>query len=73
MCCARPPAPLAGPFVLNQHDPRGDRPLAKRPNYNFEKHRRELEKKRKKEEKRQRKLENTKRQSEEPAAPAPDQ
>ena len=42
--------------------------MAKRPNYNFEKHRREQEKKRKKEEKLQRKLE-TKRQSE--GAPAP--
>ena len=73
MCCARPPAPLAGHSVLDPHDPRGDCPLAKRPNYNFEKHRRELDKKRKKEEKRQRKLENTKRQAEEPAAPTPDQ
>jgi hypothetical protein len=40
--------------------------LAKKPNYNFEKNRKEQDRKKKKEEKRLRRLENTRGQREEP-------
>jgi hypothetical protein len=46
--------------------------LAKKPNYNFEKNRREQDRKKKKEEKRLRRLENSRSQSEEPAGDNPD-
>jgi hypothetical protein len=42
--------------------------LAKKPNYNFEKSRKEQERKKKKEEKRQRKLEASRERREEPSA-----
>lgn len=48
------------------------RPLAKKPNYGFEKRQKELAKKQKRDEKRQRKLENAAEQpSESPAPPNP--
>ena len=43
------------------------RPLAKKPNYNLEKNRREQDRKKKKEEKRLRKLENSRNDSAEPS------
>lgn len=46
--------------------PRGEPQLPKKPNYNFEKSRKEQERKKKKEEKRQRKLENSKHNPDEP-------
>jgi hypothetical protein len=46
--------------------------LAKKPNYNFEKNRREQDRKKKKEEKRLRRLENSRSQAEEPASDSPD-
>ena len=48
------------------------RALAKKPNYNFEKNRREQDRKKKKEEKRLRKLENSRNDSAEPAGDDPD-
>jgi hypothetical protein len=47
------------------------RALAKKPNYNLEKNRREQDRKKKKEEKRLRKLENSRNDSAEPAADEP--
>jgi hypothetical protein len=47
--------------------------LAKKPNYNFEKRRKELDKKAKKEQKKQRRLELTQAKSEEPGADVPDE
>jgi hypothetical protein len=46
--------------------------LARKPNYNFEKNRREQDRKKKKEEKRLRRLENSRNQAAEPPAEAPD-
>jgi hypothetical protein len=46
--------------------------LAKKPNYNFEKNRREQDRKKKKEEKRLRRLENSRSQAEEPASDSPE-
>jgi len=48
------------------------RTLAKKPNYSFEKNRREQDRKKKKEEKRQRKLENSRNEADEPATADPD-
>ena len=48
------------------------RALAKKPNYNFEKNRREQDRKKKKEEKRLRKLENSRNDAPEPAGDGPD-
>lgn len=45
--------------------------MAKKPNYNFEKNRREQEKKKKKEEKRLRRLENSRNASAEPTGDEP--
>jgi hypothetical protein len=47
--------------------PSETRALAKKPNYNFEKNRREQDRKKKQEEKRLRKLENSRRDSTEPS------
>jgi hypothetical protein len=47
--------------------------LAKKPNYNLEKNRREQDRKKKKEEKRLRKLENSRSDSAEPSGDAPDE
>ena len=49
------------------------RALAKKPNYNLEKNRREQDRKKKKEEKRLRKLENSRNDSAEPSLEDPDQ
>ncbi len=46
--------------------------MAKKPNYNFEKNRREQDRKKKKEEKRLRRLENSRSQAEEPTSDSPD-
>jgi hypothetical protein len=51
--------------------PFGDHALAKKPNYNFEKNRREQEKKKKKEEKRLRRLENSRNGTAEPTDDEP--
>lgn len=56
-----------------QPAPYGDRALAKKPNYNFEKNRREQEKKKKKEEKRLRRLENSRNGSTESAGDEPEE
>jgi hypothetical protein len=55
-----------------EHVPFGDRALAKKPNYNLEKNRREQDRKKKKEEKRLRKLENSRNDSAEPSENDPD-
>jgi len=47
--------------------------LAKKPNYNFEKSRKEQERKKKKQEKRQRKLENSRNNADEPLTDSPDE
>jgi hypothetical protein len=47
--------------------------LAKKPNYNFEKNRREQDRKKKKEEKRLRKLENSRGESPESSLDVPDE
>ena len=53
--------------------PCGERQLAKKPNYNFEKSRKEQDRKKKKEEKRLRKLENSSRRDAEPSLDLQDQ
>gem|GEM_PF-2476630 len=53
--------------------PSETRALAKKPNYNLEKNRREQDRKKKKEEKRLRKLENSRSDSAEPSGDAPDE
>lgn len=64
------PAPGSGPSppVIQNDDPvcAEASPLPKKPNYRFDKRRRELDKKQKKEEKQLRKLEASKGQVEEP-------
>jgi hypothetical protein len=55
------------PDGLSFGTPFGDLALAKKPNYNFEKNRREQDRKNKQEEKRLRKLENSRRSADEQA------
>ncbi len=59
------PAPIAAGVIFNV-PPSETRALAKKPNYNFEKNRREQDRKKKKEEKRLRKLENSRNDAAEP-------
>jgi hypothetical protein len=64
-------APTVAGIILNA-PPTESFTLAKKPNYNFEKNRREQDRKKKKEEKRLRRLENSRGHAEEPVGDEPD-
>lgn len=66
-----PAAPIARGVIFHA-PPTESFTLARKPNYNFEKNRREQDRKKKKEEKRLRRLENSRNQAAEPPAEAPD-
>lgn len=58
--------------VIFRQPPSETSTLAKKPNYNFEKNRREQDRKKKKEEKRLRKLENSRNNAPDPVGDDPD-